>query len=530
LLLVHGSYEHRAKGSHMIRSRRVNGAAAAALAFALASFGFGPSEASQHQTPESDAEANAALHGPTNCNDMASVLKAIAPPDSTVDPQVRALINRLRSGDADVFRGASGQLSTMGTTALPALAEALLDPDPEMRSSVSYTIARMEPIPTVALPLLSCHLRDPDYRVREHVVSAIGRTRFPTAIAPLMAALRDPERSVKQEAVRALAEFGPAAQPAIPVLVQLLHPQLVLQGAGDVGLDAAAAFGRIGPVAIPALVAALDDGMPLAPMALAKIGSAGVPPLIEALHHPNRKARLGAIRALGDAKPPAIAAVPALIAMLRDQEEGIRGHSAVALSEMGKGAAAAVPALVTLLGDTERWPRMMAAKALGKIGIATDAAVIGLVRTLADSDEDVREYAIESLGSLHSRADVVVPALLEIAINGRRDERWSAVRALGDFGSDAGVAVPVLVGMLQKSDSLADEAANALRRIGPTSFSTIPQFVAALDHPSFEVVWNSANVLSQMAAVAPEAAAALANCVSQAKRKLPVSERRKWLI
>jgi len=71
--------------------------------------------------------------------------------------------------------------------------------------------------------------------------------------------------------------------------------------------------------------------------------------------------------------------------------------------------------------------------------------------------------------------------------------------------------------MLEENTSLTFAAVNTLRRIGSGATAAIPQLVVALDHPNAEVVRYSVLALAEMAAVAPEAGAALADCASHGK-------------
>ncbi len=296
--------------------------AASTAAFVIAILGMGLRAGSDPAAAADAALPHVAAIGPAaNCGNSTAVLRGAGLQISQSDPEVDALVIELQTADIAGFRAAYDRLAGKGAAALPALSLALFDIDPDVRSAAARLLAELGSASVTALPALVCHLLDNDSGVRENVIYAIGHTRSPSAIAHLIVGLGDPERRVRGTAARVLGDFGAAAQPAIPALVELLYEQLYFPGLHDVGSDAVKALGKIGPAAIPALVEALDRGMPRAPSALGAIGPAAVPALIEALRHPNRDMRLGAIHALGRTKPPAGAAVPALTAMLEDQDE-----------------------------------------------------------------------------------------------------------------------------------------------------------------------------------------------------------------
>ena len=117
-----------------------------------------------------------------------------------------------------------------------------------------------------------------------------------------------------------------------------------------------------------------------------------------------------AARTLGRIGPVAI---PALIPILKEAEnEEVRGAAAYALGEMGAEAIPAVPALVEALEDEESLVRTITAEALGKIGPGAVEAVPALVKAMAvGPGGDLR--AAYALGGIGPRAIEAVPALIE---------------------------------------------------------------------------------------------------------------------
>lgn len=90
--------------------------------------------------------------------------------------------------------------------------------------------------------------------------------------------------------------------------------------------------------------------------ALARIGDAAVPSLVETLEDPDREVRAQAARALARMGPRAEPAIPALIAALNDSDKEVRMGAARALGQIGPAAAEAVPDLIQALKDPRNKP------------------------------------------------------------------------------------------------------------------------------------------------------------------------------
>lgn len=88
--------------------------------------------------------------------------------------------------------------------------------------------------------------------------------------------------------------------------------------------------------------------------ALAKIGVAAVPTLLEALENKDPTVRARAASALARMGPTASSAVPALTKALSDPDEDVRRNAARALGQMGPAAESAIPALSAVLTQPEQ--------------------------------------------------------------------------------------------------------------------------------------------------------------------------------
>ena len=106
-------------------------------------------------------------------------------------------------------------------------------------------------------------------------------------------------------------------------------------------------------------------------------------------------------------------AVPALVARLTDgplPSTTLRQRICQTLAVMGPDASAAVPALIPLLHDPEPLIREFAAWTLGEIGPAARTAIPDLLTTLNDPDLCVRYNTILVLRRAHSDAALALPA------------------------------------------------------------------------------------------------------------------------
>jgi hypothetical protein len=135
--------------------------------------------------------------------------------------------------------------------------------------------------------------------------------------------------------------------------------------------------------------------------ALAKVGPAAVPPLIEVAKGNDPKRQKFALFALRTVGPVTPEVVPAIAASLTSPSPEVRRVAAIQLHELGPAASAAVPALVAATRDEDRQSRDSAREALSRI--APDAfggdpwgAVMGAWKVFLEA------YAFE-VGDEHER-------------------------------------------------------------------------------------------------------------------------------
>jgi HEAT repeat protein len=301
-----------------------------------------------------------------------------------------------------------------------------------------------------------------------------------TSVPYWLKRLHNKNAYVRATSTRALAELGPAAEAAIPLLIDALDDP-----AEEVAYAAQCALTEIGPKALPALARALKDKrVNVRASAAYSIGGRWsresrtfLPDLIDALRDPEPRVRWCACAALGSFESEAAMAVPALTDALNDKDARISGIAATTLGRIGPKAHPAVPTLTELLRRKNKDLAIDAASGLGGIGPAAKAAVPALIEALHDNQyDDCRSPFICALGAIGPEANAAVPSL--VAVLKAKDvnmQHSSAVEALGKIGPHAKEAVPLLIRALKNKDdySLRIQAAAALGRIGPDAKDAI---------------------------------------------------------
>jgi beta-lactamase regulating signal transducer with metallopeptidase domain len=181
--------------------------------------------------------------------------------------------------------------------------------------------------------------------------------------------------------------------------------------------------------AIPSLVAMLGDDRPTEPIACYTNGNWS--PALDTFKRPSpgEQAAL-ALASMGRA------ALPALINELDNASATTRRNAAWAIGELTNmppgERAPAVPQLITLLRDSDAWVRMAAARAIGEV--RDRRASDTLISTLSDADWRVRRLAAWALNEM--KEPRAVAALCQLLLGDERAEvRRAAAEALGEIAS-----------------------------------------------------------------------------------------------
>lgn len=312
-------------------------------------------------------------------------------------------------------------------------------------------------------------LKDEDWAIREEAAGLLGTFKDPRAVQPLVSVLRDADRAVREAAIGALTSIGAPSVEALGACLvdrelsvqeaasgilasiadeRVYGPLVVALRSADwiVRMHAAKALGRVkNRAAVDPLIPLLQDKVKAVreevATALASIGEAAIPSLLEALQHTEWLVRLHAVESLGKTKSPR-AVEPLLALLFNDQDSAVREDIVKALGDIGD------PQAVEFLFAAMREPglRTLAVEALGRIG--DRRAVPVLIEVVAGTCPPDVPRAVAGCGDQWSE-EVITQA--------------AAARALGIIGDDA--AVPALVIALESTFTRA-EAAAALAKFG----------------------------------------------------------------
>ena len=303
-----------------------------------------------------------------------------------------------------------------------ALTAALKDPDREVRETAMHALVQLRD-PSIFEPLVQA-LKDSSPDVRERAARGLGDLQDSRAVAPLTAALKDQNASVREGAVFSLGQLR--AQNSAAAITQALQDQ-----SPSVREQAAFALGQLRE-------------------------AQAVEPLMHALKDTNASVREQAAFALGQLRDRR--AVPGLTSALADASESVREQAVFALGELRDPAA--VDALITAMRDAKADVRQQAAFALGQIRDAR--AVDVLIPALKDTDAEVRSQAVFALGQLRDRR--AVDALIAVIKDSSAEVRSQAAFALGQLRDPR--AIDALTTALKDTSSeVRQQAAFALGQL-----------------------------------------------------------------
>jgi len=359
------------------------------------------------------------------------------PPIIPITP-VRPLIEQLQSDEPALRIRALKELRDAygldkPDLALAAVAKALDDPEPKVRSAAALAagnIASRRTAGTVVDRLIKA-LADDDAEVQAAAASALGRVGDKSCVSALVALLEGgKDTTARCRAAAALGRIGDRA--AVGPLTQALSHDGTLERLAIAG-RAAEALGRIGdPQSLGALTQAAKDKHSalrrFALVALARIDrEASLDLLLRGLEDPSPVTRYVVVRHLIGVKDRR--ALGPLKAALKDASDDVRVWAAHALSSFGKEA---VAPLMSALRDPRAAVRWHAAHGLGRIG--DRRAVDALIAATGDKEPQVRRYAAWALGRL---GDTKAVEAVRAALNRAQSYEdytmiFRALRELGD--------------------------------------------------------------------------------------------------
>jgi HEAT repeat protein len=285
---------------------------------------------------EADREAVMALAGTAPKSLKRAALDLLSQRTVRTEGAAPALLRALFHGSHDLNWRAARALARQGKRAVPALAEALRDPDPERRRQAIWVLRDIGPEARPATPALVAALADAGevYGV-----------------------------SIPDCARAALGQIGPAARSAVPALTRNLRAP-----------DAHTRF-----MAADALVRITGRTRRYLPF------------ILDLLADQDWEVRREAFLSLERTGPAAEAAVPRLIEILKDPEDELQHFAASALAHIGRSAGEVVPLLIAMVGEGAWHLRLTAIYALGLFGRKARAALPVLHEAAKECSRPVQE-------------------------------------------------------------------------------------------------------------------------------------------
>jgi HEAT repeat protein len=388
--------------------------------------------------------------------------------------------------------GAEAELSEQRPRAIAALRAALEDPTPNVRQQAAEALGEIRAEEKDVEADLLRATKDDHADVAVAAATALARLGKDSALPALMRSFQGEQAKAADRAGETLIEMGSRSSGIVPQLLPALK--------GEEGETARArhVLLRLGPIAVPALCAALRDNHDAAIRSaaaevlgeLGPVADQAAQPLLRALKDPDSGVALAAARALAEVEPEQ--GEPAVPVLVRSVNEPA---SLKALASLGPRARKAIPELIGCLRHREgvsnpRDIQMGAQQALARIGAT---AISPLKEALQQRSDGTAARAAMVLGSYGPAAHEAVDAL----INDLEKDRANGVAyitALGLIGPPARAAIPELKALLS-DPALRAPAAAALALIDPEQ---APKAVAALQPD----LWPSAKFAKQEAMAA----------------------------
>ena len=367
---------------------------------------------------------------------------------------VPALVATVGDDDPEVQQAGIAAVGSLGSAALDSVAELFRSASPRFRLGAVRVFASAGP---GARPLVANALGDDDAAVRNEARSVL-RALGQDALGPLTVALKDPGPRARMEAAALLGGILDAQ--AVSALIagiddgdEAVRAAVVnsLLESGTLGLDA---LRSAGPTAIASVAGLLYSGSArirdLAVRTLSGIGPLAVPAVVAALDAPDAFTRRDAISALGAIAGPASAGH--LVSALIDSDAGVRDKARSALRLIGGDG---VKALTEALADHDPGMRTAAAAVLGEID--DPAAVTALIDKVDDAELELRSAAARSLirsgtAGLRSLRDLL--STREVALpDACQSDLVNALRGWDEEKRQLAAQVMLFMGAQQRADA-----------------------------------------------------------------------------
>ncbi|HEY1014697.1 MAG TPA: HEAT repeat domain-containing protein [Herpetosiphonaceae bacterium] len=416
-----------------------------------------------HPDGPRDADAADTLYEALGAEDWRRRRAAVAGLIAQDSPDMIAhLLRSIRTmhHSPSVLNSALQVLAQTAVDVVPALAELLGDPDPDLRVYAILALSDHPDPRTDAALLVALH--DGDMNVRFHAIDALGKLRVAAAIEPLLALAETREFFLAFPALDALRRIDDGI--VLPRLLPLLaDPLLQVPVIDMLGAHADPAAALLladvlrqptpnASAAVAALAALQQRFAPLPGVAarlldeLRRAWSPSATAQVIAVLEQGPPAQLAAaVRVLGWLDDPA--ADHALLTVITHSE--LQGSVIEALA---RHSARTLPLLLALFASDDAERRLAAAVAAGRIGSAQ--AVPALITALSDEPE-VAIAAARALAQVGDRRafDALI-ALLDADDTALRHAAIAAINSLGHDDTSARIGV-----LLQDPNPMLRESA-----------------------------------------------------------------------
>ncbi len=292
---------------------------------------------------------------------------------------IEAEVRALKDDDALVRQIALESLAELGPEAVstfPAIDNLLRrDPSSQVRVTAAHVLAELDPSGKLSVPLLAAMLRDHDFGLRHALLRDLDSfgPKGEAATHSLTEVIEQDEDDSVRGAVQTLSRVSPASI-SVPILLKTLRREQSRKNAPVAG-SILQTLGQIGPAAEPA-----------------------IPMLVETYNTaPNEHERGSAMIALGGIGPSARVALPTILKATKDPHWFPRGLALEALIKIKVEPDVVIPPLISALQDKQGAVQRIAAIGLGQLGPSAKAAVPALEAAMADSSFPDRPVAASAL-------------------------------------------------------------------------------------------------------------------------------------
>ncbi len=249
--------------------------------------------------------------------------------------------------------------------------------------------------------LVEMYLSSKDEDVRNAAYGALLTIGLDNAVNSVVlvdkitSALRKESGDVKARALMLLADMGPDAKGAVPVLLRMLRNDTALQ------FLVVRTLGRIGsaPGVVPELLRLQKSRAPGFVLAEADLA-------------------LGRLRVQES--------IPKIREHLTNDDSGLRAHAAKALGFMATIPENVLKQLINACSDNSVEVREEAVRALGNIGKSSKSIIDAIKKGLDDKHENVQKAAIEAVAKMYVVRSDIILQLVKLA---NSKNFWVALRA-----------------------------------------------------------------------------------------------------